>query len=148
MSTQTTSTTPARRRTTEADEPNLLTKLARPFLINEVSTGSTPAYPEVVPHFYDAEPAEVRHIVLAFVRDADQWSLASDHASPQGAIRAERRTKTVGFVDDVTIWVRPDESGARTRIDIRSASRLGIGDFGQNAKNIQEVFDALSPLSS
>ncbi|HEY5906970.1 MAG TPA: DUF1499 domain-containing protein, partial [Vicinamibacteria bacterium] len=56
------------------------------------------------------------------------------------AVHAERRTRT-GFVDEVTVRVRRE--GAETRVKVRSRSRTGWYDFGQNARNIRELFTAL-----
>ena len=52
-----------------------------------------------------------------------------------GRIEATDRTLVMGFTDDVTIRVRP--LAGQTRIDVRSASRLGRHDFGANARRIQ-----------
>jgi len=41
-------------------------------------------------------------------------------------------------VDDVV--VRVAEDGGRTAVNVRSASRVGRGDFGQNARNIRAFF--------
>jgi uncharacterized protein (DUF1499 family) len=55
--------------------------------------------------------------------------------SGQGRIEAVAETRLMRFQDDVTIRIRP--SGAGTRIDIRSASRIGRHDFGANAARIR-----------
>jgi hypothetical protein len=52
-----------------------------------------------------------------------------------GRLEATDRTLLVGFPDDVV--VRVEGSGARTRIDVRSASRYGRFDFGQNAARVR-----------
>jgi uncharacterized protein (DUF1499 family) len=45
-------------------------------------------------------------------------------------------------VDDVLIYVEPVTDFA-TQIRVRSTSRVGRGDFGQNARNIKEFFGAV-----
>ena len=46
-----------------------------------------------------------------------------------------------GFKDDVVVRIRPVEAGAR--IDVRSVSRVGVGDSGANAKRIVKILDAI-----
>ena len=50
-------------------------------------------------------------------------------------IVAGRFPAKVAYKDDVTIRVRRE--GGRTRVSVRSKSRIGRADFGQNARNIQ-----------
>ncbi len=50
-------------------------------------------------------------------------------------IRAEFRSRWFGFVDDVEFLV--DQS--RRLIHVRSASRLGYGDFGVNRRRIEHI---------
>jgi hypothetical protein len=52
-----------------------------------------------------------------------------------GMIQAVARTLAFGFPDDITIRVREDEDGAR--VDMRSASRIGTHDLGQNARRVR-----------
>ena len=47
----------------------------------------------------------------------------------------------MGFADDITIRIRP--LAGQSRIDIRSASRLGRHDFGANAKRIAAFAEEL-----
>jgi uncharacterized protein (DUF1499 family) len=47
----------------------------------------------------------------------------------------------MGFKDDIVVRVRTNETGAL--IDLRSVSRVGIGDLGANAKRIQTFMAAL-----
>ena len=45
----------------------------------------------------------------------------------------------MGFRDDVVI--RVSAAGAGTRVDMRSASRYGLSDFGANAARIRSLLD-------
>jgi uncharacterized protein (DUF1499 family) len=68
------------------------------------------------------------------------WEIVgSDQAA--GRIEATDTTRWFGFTDDVVIRVIP--WGAGTRVDMRSASRIGRSDVGTNARRIREFFDAL-----
>ena len=91
------------------------------------------AYPDIAP------------VTLALSRDAAfhrahdaaaamGWMIvATDSAA--GRIEATAATRVFRFKDDVVIRVRGD--GARSRIDVRSVSRLGRGDLGVNAARIR-----------
>jgi uncharacterized protein (DUF1499 family) len=50
-------------------------------------------------------------------------------------LRAEFATRWLGFVDDVEFWFDPS-AGV---IQVRSASRLGEGDFGVNRARVEEL---------
>ena len=73
--------------------------------------------------------------------DLRGWTLveADDMA---GTVRAEARTPLFRFTDDVEIRVRLDRD-AQTRVDLVSASRVGKGDLGANARRIRWVLRRL-----
>jgi len=50
-------------------------------------------------------------------------------------LHAEFKTAWLGFIDDVEILVSPEKS----RIDFRSASRVGYSDLGVNRKRMQDL---------
>jgi uncharacterized protein (DUF1499 family) len=52
-----------------------------------------------------------------------------------GVIEAVDTTAIMAFKDDVVIRVRSNAQG--TLLDLRSVSRVGIGDIGANAKRIR-----------
>jgi hypothetical protein len=62
------------------------------------------------------------------------WSVLE--AQPvAGEIHAEARTRLWKFVDDVWVRLSLDADG-QTRLDLVSASRVGRGDLGTNARRI------------
>lgn len=109
-------------------------------MINVVETGRTPEYRDVVPRVYRLAPAVVFDAVLHAINRLPRWHLIA-HDEAKGEIRAEAVTRLWRFVDDVTIHVHP--CGDATCVDVRSASRIGKGDFGQNARNIRRLFEEL-----
>jgi uncharacterized protein (DUF1499 family) len=126
--------------------------LAWPW-INVVETGRTPQYPDLVPQRYRAGPERVFDAALHAIQRLSRWTLIT--ARPDtGEIRAEARTLVLRFVDDVHIKVAPADTGAelpesltgqeRTVVGVRSASRVGRADFGQNARNVREFFEELT----
>ena len=67
--------------------------------------------------------------------------LAADPAALR--IEATDRSLWFGFADDIVVRVTPaGENGSR--IDVRSLSRVGIGDLGVNARRVQAFVDALT----
>lgn len=62
-----------------------------------------------------------------------------------GRIDAIDRTFLLRLPDDITVRIRPRADG--TRIDVRSASRIGRHDLGQNAQRIRRFLDEVSNLA-
>ena len=63
-----------------------------------------------------------------------------------GVIEAIARTPIMGFRDDVVVRVSAFESGAK--IDVRSASRYGLSDFGANAKRVVALLSDIEDAAS
>jgi uncharacterized protein (DUF1499 family) len=76
---------------------------------------------------------------LAAAKDMGWTIVAADAAGAR--IEASDRTRFFGFTDDVAIRLKPEGQGSR--VDIRSASRVGISDLGKNAERIRAYFAAL-----
>lgn len=109
-------------------------------VLNRVETGRTPEYPDLQPLAVAIPPARVFEAALTVVRTLPHWTVVkADPAA--GLIEAEARMPLWRFVDDVTIRVVPREGG--TRVSVRSASRVGRGDLGQNARNIRAFLGGL-----
>jgi uncharacterized protein (DUF1499 family) len=110
-------------------------------VINVVETGQTPEYPELQPHYYSADPQRVFDEAKASAQTMQRWTMHKADVSTN-TIEATTKTKVLGFTDDVTIKVEPVTEFV-TRVHVRSASRVGKGDFGQNARNITTFFTEL-----
>jgi len=109
--------------------------------INDVTTGQTPQYPDLQDRGYAASEDRVADAVQDAIGSLPRWTLQGSGKGPGGAsIQALRKTRT-GFVDEVTIRIRRE--AGRTLVKVRSRSRTGQIDFGQNARNIRELFAAL-----
>ena len=113
---------------------------------NPVAYGGSPvaaqqreAYPDIVPADYAVAPETAFEAALV-AADAMGWTVvATDKAA--GRIEATDRTFWFGFVDDVVIRVRPTDAGSR--VDVRSTSRVGVGDFGTNAARVRGYLQEL-----
>jgi uncharacterized protein (DUF1499 family) len=104
--------------------------------INDVETGQTPEYPELKVRDYMTSEDKVAKAARATVERLPRWAFVAQGKGPGGTeIQAIAQTRVWRFKDDVTIRVRRE--GGRTRVSVRSKSRVGKADFGQNARNIQ-----------
>lgn len=103
-----------------------------------------PAYPDIRPLVLDMEADQAFRLVLEAVQ-ALRWRVIEQSApggrSGQGRIEAVAETMLMRFQDDITIRLRPTPAG--TRVDIRSASRIGRHDFGANAKRIRRLVEEI-----
>ena len=50
-------------------------------------------------------------------------------------LRAQAQTRWLKFIDDLEFWIDPQQ----TRIEVRSASRLGRKDFGVNRQRLEGI---------
>lgn len=103
------------------------------------------AYPGIKPMDLDATPEEAFNAILALVRQR-KWRIL-DAVPPRGGVRdgqieAVAPTPLLGFRNDIAIRVRATQKGAR--VDVRSASRYGIHDLGENAWRISRLMTDLS----
>lgn len=101
------------------------------------------AYPDIQSVTLDVPVAAAFDRALATVREMG-WMLLG--ASPiDGRIEATDTTLWFGFTDDVVIRVRPDGGArSRTRVDVRSASRVEVvGDADTHARRVRAFIAAL-----
>lgn len=96
-------------------------------------------YAGIEPVMLDAAPAQTFDRALAVVK-AKGWTIVKSDPEA-GIIDAYDRSFWFGFADDVAIRVTPAGNGSR--VDIRSGSRQGRGDFGVNAARARGFLAAL-----
>ncbi len=100
------------------------------------------AYPEIAPLVLAQAPAQVFERALAAVKSSG-WEVAA--AVPgEGRIEATATSFFMGFKDDVVIRITAEGQGSK--VDMRSMSRVGGGDFGANARRIREFLGKLSGI--
>jgi uncharacterized protein (DUF1499 family) len=97
------------------------------------------AYPDIQPYEVNLPPAQAFERALAAARKMGWDIVAVDPAD--GRIEATDTTFWFRFKDDVVVRIRP--SGAGSRIDVRSVSRVGVGDVGTNARRIRAYLHLL-----
>jgi uncharacterized protein (DUF1499 family) len=97
------------------------------------------AYPDIVPLLFSDPPGKVFDKALAVARSMGWRIIDADRA--RGHIEAVDETFWFGFKDDIVI--RIEKSGFRTRLDIRSVSRVGKTDIGTNARRVRTFLQAM-----
>jgi uncharacterized protein (DUF1499 family) len=71
------------------------------------------------------------------------WEIASSDPA-RGHVEATASVSYIRFKDDVVIRIVPTADGRRSRVDMRSVSRVGVGDPGVNARRIRDFLEALA----
>lgn len=109
----------------------------RLFTVHDVTTGESAAYPHLRSRIYYAAPAAVLDAARQAIRSLPRWRVVFVDTE-NDALEAEAETLVGRFLDDVTLYAVGLEHG-QTRATIRSRSRVGGGDLGQNAVHIREL---------
>jgi hypothetical protein len=106
----------------------------------QVAAEQKAAYPDVKTLFSKLSPDALFARAQQAVRDAG-WHVAEANAS-EGRIEAVETSSLYGFKDDIVILIRSDVNGSR--LDMRSASRVGRSDLGVNAARIRKFLASVS----
>ena len=106
----------------------------------EVAQQQRAAYPDIAPVTTALPPAEAFKRALDAARGMAGWTIVASDAAT-GRIEGYQQSAFYGFTDDFAIRIAAE--GAGSRIDMRSASRQGRGDFGVNAKRVRDYLAAL-----
>ena len=99
------------------------------------------AYPDIGPLMLPVPPADAFQRAVEAVREMS-WELLADDADAL-RIEATDRSFWFGFPDDVVVRVAP-AGEAGSRVDVRSLSRVGVGDLGVNARRVRAFVAALT----
>lgn len=99
------------------------------------------AYPDLGPLMLPVPPADAFDRAVEAIREMGWEPLADDADALR--IEATDRTFWFGFADDVVVRVAPD-GDTGSRVDVRSLSRVGVGDLGVNARRVRELVAALA----
>ena len=140
--------------TTDVTEPPAFSTLAkvRPRDANAIdypgqrfAAEQQKAYPDLRTFVMDRGVEEAYGLVEDAVRKL-KWRVASSDPpavkpAKGGVLEATDLTTVAGFTDDVV--VRVEGSATRSRVDVRSASRYGHSDLGQNAMRVRRFLAEL-----
>jgi len=132
---------------TDLDDPpafQATTQLARPLPASGPDSEQARAYPDILPRHYPVSPARVYEAVLALVASRG-WTVRSvtapDAENADASIEAVAGTLVLALPADVAIRIVADDDGSL--VDMRSASRIGAHDLGDNARRIRAFFNDL-----
>lgn len=102
------------------------------------------AYPDILPRHYPVSPQRVFDAAMALAT-ARGWVVSAtttpDLESADASIEAVARTLILALPADVSIRIVADDDGSL--VDMRSASRIGSHDLGDNARRIRSFFTDL-----
>lgn len=102
------------------------------------------AYSDIQPIYLAMPVAEAWGLVEQAIMRLP-WELTY-HNQQQGVFEATSTSFWFGFVDDIVIRIQPD--GDKSKIDVRSISRVGKSDLGKNAQRIRFFRQALLELAA
>jgi len=105
----------------------------------EVADLQLKAYPDLATLSTAAPRDKVFEAAKTAIAQMGMHLVESDAA--QGRIEANQTSLLYGFTDDVVVRVAGDAQG--TKVDVRSKSRVGRSDLGQNAKRIRTFLQKL-----
>src|SRR5579859_232663 len=97
------------------------------------------AFPDIGPQHLNQPVDRAFSIALDAVHKMGWKIVAAD--GERDRIEATDTTLWYGFTDDIVVRVSADDGGSR--IDIRSKSRIGRGDFGTNARRVRAYLAAV-----
>ena len=94
--------------------------------------------------FYQADletvAESVKTIIPTLSSWGSNWKLAGSEMNENSAeIKAE--IPVVMFTDDLTVKI--ERNNRQVQVDVHSNSRVGKSDFGENARHVNQILDAL-----
>lgn len=132
-----------RRAAGAVNSPDYVRKAETPTGVIDVPEAQRRAYPDIVPLMVEL-PADKTFDLAERAAVAMPWTI--DAMVPAaGRIEATATTTYFGFEDDVVIRVRP--AGTASVVDVRSESRIGVGDVGTNAARVRNYLDRVMSLA-
>ncbi|MGD8866762.1 MAG: DUF1499 domain-containing protein [Gemmatimonadales bacterium] len=116
-------------------------KIWKSLTENTAQTSEQAEDPRLRGRTYLVPFATVWDQITAIIESRSRWRLVSADEGA-GLIHAEAKTLVLRLVDDVRFKVKLDQN-ALTRVDMWSASRVGKGDLGVNARRIRRFYRRL-----
>ena len=104
---------------------------ATPNCISSINNGSG----DMAPILFNGSKADAKEKLLSIIRSLPRTTVVEKR---DNYLRVEFRSQLFGFVDDVEFLLSQAQSN-KTKIDFRSASRLGLSDLGVNKARMEKV---------
>jgi uncharacterized protein (DUF1499 family) len=99
---------------------------------NCVSSDATDGDHRIEPLRLGNDPNATWQALIDYLRNEPSYTITVQETE---YVRAEARTRLFRFVDDVEFHFRPEVG----QIAMRSASRIGYSDLGENRRRLEEV---------
>ena len=106
----------------------------------EIAAQQLAAYPDIVPIISSLSPDDA-YVKALEVGIAMKWEISGADATAH-RFEGTATTAWFKFIDDTVVVISENEGGSR--VDIRSVSRIGRSDLGENAKRIRAFRDAFN----
>lgn len=119
--------------------PGRLARLRTYLTSNVAETKEDHRFPELRTRSFDGSATELRARVAQAMKSLG-WNV-SNGGDPM-TLRAVIKTPLLGFSDDLTATVE-SASDFRSKLVVRSSSRVGRGDLGANAGHILRLYEAV-----
>jgi uncharacterized protein (DUF1499 family) len=107
------------------------------------------AYGDIAPLQLSVPPKTIYDVTLALITKR-KWRVVDPRPPTPGrrdaVIEAVAQTLIMGFRDDVVVRISPLGQGG-SRVDVRSASRYGLHDFGANASRVRALLEDIDDAS-
>jgi uncharacterized protein (DUF1499 family) len=119
----------------------MFASLIRAFTQNHVRLETQSDDPRFRPWIIAGTTAEqLGQQLQSWVESKPLWNVESKD-SGANAWHLTRRTRWLGFVDDIHLQLIDEPAGCR--VEAESRSRIGKGDLGQNRRNLLELRTSL-----
>jgi uncharacterized protein (DUF1499 family) len=136
--------------TTDPDNPPRFEALARlrprgriDYLGAKTAALQRAGYADIVPLQLSVPPKAAYDVTMAIITKR-KWRVVDARPPAPGrrdsVIEAVAQTLIMGFRDDVVVRISPLGQGS-SRVDVRSASRVGLHDFGANASRVRSLLE-------
>lgn len=125
-----------------AQPPGATQRLITYLTTNVAATRADSPFPELRTHRYPLERMPLFLAVNTAVAELG-WEVAERDVEA-GTLHAVVVTRWLRFKDDVEIRVVPGED--TTAVEVRSASRIGRGDFGANTRHVMDFYARLDQV--
>lgn len=112
---------------------------------NVAQTDSNDSDKRLHPRTYNASreivTAEIRALIPQLRTYGRVWKMRGAKVQDPNVIYIE--VPVLVFTDDLTVTLSKENAGASTRVEVRSASRVGKSDFGENRRHVVQFLTAL-----
>jgi len=97
-------------------------------------------YHTIIWTFRGHTESEVKEAILQAVIKLAKYELNAEKTT-SNELYIERKTASMGFIDDLTLKLKEDNS--IVTVECHSISREGLNDWGQNKRNLKQLKAAI-----